>query len=103
MTLAELYDALKNRDRGMAAFDRFMQDCRAGMESDRRHAAVYHLLLSVTARFYDRYDREPLPLATAQAANDALLALTQRARDAAQKGAEEQLAVLNAIATTELG
>lgn len=103
MTLAELYDALNNRDRGMAGLDRFMQDCRAGITSDQKHAAAYQLLLGVTARFYDRYDREPLPLATAQGAKDALLSLTRQARDAAQKGADAELAVLNAIAVAELG
>ena len=103
MTLAELHDALKSRDRGMAALSRFMQDCRAGLESDRTHAAAYQLLLSLTARFYDRYDREPLTLEIAQAANDTLLKLTLQARDAAQKGADAELAALNAIAAAELG
>ncbi|MBM3485568.1 MAG: hypothetical protein FJX67_02885 [Alphaproteobacteria bacterium] len=103
MTLNELYEGLKQRDRGMAAFDRFMQDCRSGIESDRAHAAAYHLLLSITARFCDRYDREPLPLTTAQEAKDALLRLTDQARAAETRSADEQIRVLNAIATTELG
>lgn len=103
MTLSELHDALMNRDRGMAGFEQFMQDCRSGIESDPGHAAAYRLLLSATSRFCDRYDREPMTLATAQAAKESLQKLTREARDAAVRGGADELKVLNAIAVADLG
>ena len=103
MTLEDLREAMSERAPGLGAFAEFIHDCERGMVDQPRHAAFFGLLAAAAQHFRERYNQEPLSVATIGEAREELLRLVDSAQQAAAGEPKDQIAVLNGIARADLG
>jgi hypothetical protein len=63
---------------------------------------LYYLLAALVARFVDSFEEEPLTLGVTDEAHRRLVAISDKAAKFQSLSAEEQIKILNEIATSEL-
>ncbi len=99
----ELLTWLKPQHNGLSTYKAFQQKVAQLAASDRAHAALYQLLASLTGRFIEHYEEQPLPADVADGALNRLIGLVDKAAKSLKASPAEQLSILNEIAATELG
>jgi len=100
--MRELEAWLHGQNGGIRTYLDFQRRCSELGQQDPALAAFYLLLGTAAGRFVAFYDGEPLPVDVAQTSLARLRDLVARSINGWFGSAEQQLAILNDIATTDL-
>jgi len=98
----ELAEWLKSQHKGLRTYKTFQQMVLDAGAKHRDQYVLYYLLAALVARFVDSFEEEPLTLGVTDEAHRRLVAISDKAAKFQSLSAEEQIKILNEIATSEL-
>ena len=101
--MEELAEWLKSQHKGLRTYKTFQHMVLDAGAKHRDQYVLYYLLAALVSRFVDSYEEAPLTQAVTDEAHRRLLAISEKAAKFQSLPAEDQIKILNEIATSELG
>ena len=100
--MVELHSWLSGQHPGLKTYVALQQKTNELAQSDTEHRAVYKLLSSILDPFIASFDEEPLPAGVAETTFQRLLSVVRDADNAISLAPDQQIRVLNKIASVDL-
>jgi hypothetical protein len=100
--MGELHDWLSQQHHGLKTYKAFRQTLIDRVSSDAHHRALYRLLAGLTEEYIARYDGEAVPVEVAEHTYQRLLEVVATAEKALTAPAQQQVEILNELATARL-
>jgi len=100
--MSTLHSWLSGQHLGLGTYRTFQERTMELALSDGQHAAFYKLLSTMVDPFIWSFDEEPLPVDVANKTFERVLAVVRDAEYAISLAPEQQIKILNELASVEL-